>query len=796
VSSDAVRARGQAAVLGRMSPWLVRHRQLLVNAGSLFGSTLLTAGLGALYWAIAARVLPPSAVGVGAAAISSMQLLAQLATFGLGTVLMGELAEHHRSDLRLIGSALGLVATIGVALAVIFVLVSSWLVPALAGLRIPIGVALFAAGVAATAAGLVLDQALLGLLRGGLQLLRNGIASVAKLVALVLVGLLIGGQLNGLAILVTWVLGSLLSMVVLLAIRSGAAVSAGHSIWRAIEGVAGLALRHHLLNLSILAPGLLLPLVITTVLSPEANAYFYIAYLIASFGWAIPAAMSTAVYAAGSRDIESLPGRVRVAFALCFAAGLAINLVLFVAAPFVLAIFGPAYAAQATTLLRLFGLGIFPITLNSLFVPIARVERRFLGGAVLMALSMLIEFTFVVFGARSGGLEGAGIGWLVGYALSILPFVPTIVRVAIRREVRPIARDFLGPVPAGGRRDPSPAAGGRRSGTARRAGRMSPRAAPLDLLRRDDWTIGLVDRPIESFLGGPDTAAAVTWLPRRPGTYAADPFGLEREGGVDVFFEEYDQRHGRGTIAHVRVAPGGVASSPETIIDPGCHSSYPFLLCADGETWLIPETADLREVRLYRAVELPLRWELAGRLLTGEPVSDPTVIFHGDRWWLFGTSRGRGVNSALRLWHAPALTGPWTPHRDDPVKIDPASSRPAGTPFVHAGSLYRPGQDCSRRYGGRVVVNRIDILTPERFAETPTAVVGPFAALGYPAGLHTLSRVGRRTLVDGNVLRFAPAQFIARVGRLSGRARIAQRGTPESRGPRPRLGRPGAGGGP
>jgi hypothetical protein len=49
---------------------------------------------------------------------------------------------------------------------------------------------------------------------------------------------------------------------------------------------------------------------------------------------------------------------------------------------------------------------------------------------------MVIEFAVVVAGARLGGLEGAGVGWLVGYSLSVLPFVPTIYRVAIRRDVR------------------------------------------------------------------------------------------------------------------------------------------------------------------------------------------------------------------------------------------------------------------------------------------------------------------------------------------------------------------------
>ena len=249
------------------------------------------------------------------------------------------------------------------------------------------------------------------------------------------------------------------------------------------------------------------------------------------------------------------------------------NLVLFVAAPLILSIFGPAYAAQATTLLRLFGLGIFPITINSMFVPITRVERRFLSGASLMALSMVIEFVFVVLGARAGGLDGAGVGWLVGYCAQ---------RPAVRAEDGPRGgprggaahrSDLLGPVPAAvvPRSEAAPAAAlqpvvrtaiGRTGSSARMPG--WPPALPL--LQHDDWTIGLVDRPIQSFLGTVEDVR-VTWLPRRPGTMPR-PVRPRPDGNVHVFFEEFDQRRGRGAIAHLRVAADGTASVPETVIDP------------------------------------------------------------------------------------------------------------------------------------------------------------------------------------------------------------------------------------
>ena len=93
----------------------------------------------------------------------------------------------------------------------------------------------------------------------------------------------------------------------------------------------------------------------------------------------------------------------------------------------------------------------------------------------------------------------------------------------------------------------------------------------------------------------------------------------------------------------------------------------------------------------------------------------------------------------------------------NPVKSDIRSSRPGGTPFVVDGVLHRPSQDDSRVYGGRLVINRVVELTPDRFGEEPVRAVGPDPA--YPDGLHTLSAAGRRTLVDGNHRHLVPDAF-------------------------------------
>jgi len=68
---------------------------------------------------------------------------------------------------------------------------------------------------------------------------------------------------------------------------------------------------------------------------------------------------------------------------------------------------------------------------------------------------------------------------------------------------------------------------------------------------------------------------------------------------------------------------------------------------------------------------------------------------------LFFTDADDGPLTKLRVWFADDLLGSWCPHPGNPVKPDIRSARPAGTPFVHDGALYRPAQDCSRTYGAR-----------------------------------------------------------------------------------------------
>ena len=62
--------------------------------------------------------------------------------------------------------------------------------------------------------------------------------------------------------------------------------------------------------------------------------------------------------------------------------------------------------------------------------------------------------------------------------------------------------------------------------------------------------------------------------------------------------------------------------------------------------------------------------------------------------------------------------------------------------------LVRPGQDGSRRYGGAVVLCRVDALTPETYRETPIGRIEPDWAPGLLA-THTFAFDSRYECLDG-----------------------------------------------
>lgn len=181
------------------------------------------------------------------------------------------------------------------------------------------------------------------------------------------------------------------------------------------------------------------------------------------------------------------------------------------------------------------------------------------------------------------------------------------------------------------------------------------------------------------------------------------------------------------------------------------HLSYPYVFRADGDVWMLPEARQSGQLTLYRARELPGKWEEAATIPIDPGAVDATPVFHDGRWWLFYGRGGRNAPGLmdLNVAYSDRLTGPWTTHAANPVRRG-MSSRPAGTPQVDRdGRIDLPLQDSTTTYGGSVRRLSISRLDPRHFEAEEFDWLAPTPALApYVDGLHTLSIAGDVALID------------------------------------------------
>lgn len=394
----------------------MRNSVLLINSGSLVGTTAITSVLGFAYWWIAARQFPPEAVGLASASISAMILLGNICMLGFGTLLIGELPRQSGKEVSLINAALILVGVVGGCVGIVFAIVAPIVSADFRVLSASIqDIALFAVGVSLTAITLVLDQALIGLLRGELQLWRNTLFAVAKLVALLVAGLWLSYRV-GLTIYAMWAIGNVISLAVL----AGFVVLKGNwhgkgylPNWALLGKMKSSALQHHILNLMLQAPPLILPVLITVILSAKVNAWFYISSTIAAFVSFIPLALATVLYATSSAQPATLAQKARLTLSLALVACMLANFVLLLCARQLLGLFGQAYADQASWSLRILGLGAFPLIIKTHYITIKRIQGRLAQAILLIAVGGFLEVGAPALGAHFDNLLGLSLGLII-----------------------------------------------------------------------------------------------------------------------------------------------------------------------------------------------------------------------------------------------------------------------------------------------------------------------------------------------------------------------------------------------
>ena len=415
---------------------------LYLNAYALVLSTLLTSGLGIIYWGLAARLYQVEVVGLSAALTSLLLFLSGVTQLNLRVVLIRLVPEAGGGTRRLVGRAyLVALGTAGVASLVVYGLAialdSPW--TALEGLATGAGLAFLALSTMALSLFNLQDGVIAGLRRTIWVPFENGAYAVAKNVLLVA----LAGTLPALGIVVSTTLPVMAAVAVVTWvlfrhwIPAHARVGEDRAIAMERRAVLGFIAADSVGALFALASTTLVPVLVVAIAGPEQGAYFAMAWsvLIALnlFPVNIAASMTVETVHAGERPGAQLR-RVMIHMARLL---LPLMVGVIVLAPWILRIFGQAYADNATDLLRIATLGLAPFAINALALAMARLAGRAREILAIQASMALLTLGVGALLLPVVGLTGVALAWLVAQSLvAAVTFTRRLLPVLRGRDVR------------------------------------------------------------------------------------------------------------------------------------------------------------------------------------------------------------------------------------------------------------------------------------------------------------------------------------------------------------------------
>ncbi|XP_042479116.1 glucosamine inositolphosphorylceramide transferase 1-like [Macadamia integrifolia] len=207
-----------------------------------------------------------------------------------------------------------------------------------------------------------------------------------------------------------------------------------------------------------------------------------------------------------------------------------------------------------------------------------------------------------------------------------------------------------------------------------------------------------------------------------PSNFVADPFLFVQGDTLYLFYETKNSVTLQGDIGVAKSIDKGASWQQLGIaLDEDWHLSYPYVFSYHDQIYMMPESSQKGELRLYRAINFPLQWTL-DKVIMKRPIVDAVVINYNRNYWLLGSDHSgfsSKKNGELEIWYSSSPMGPWKPHKQNPIYNTDKSygARNGGRPFIYNGNLYRIGQDCGESYGQRVHVFKVEVLNKDEYKE-------------------------------------------------------------------------------
>jgi len=383
-----------------------------------------------------ARSFSASMVGIGSALFSAAGLLSTFANLGLSIGLVRFVPEVANGARRLVNSVALAIGVVALFASLVFMGGAPVWSPALGFLTRNYLLGLgFMILTAITAVSNLFDFSFIARRSAKYTFWKNLIVGLAKIPLPGLVFFALGGYGiflgNGLAV----ALAVIVAFTFFMRKAYPPQVFVGGMDFGLLLRILPFSLGNYLETLFIQAIGYVLPLMVLNVKGAEINAYFYVAWMMASVIAIVPNGVSISLFAECSHHPERLSHYVKRSLWLSLALLVPAVGIEWILTPWLLGFFGHGYAAYGAETVRWLLFANFPLAISSFYNAVNQVRKKMtyiiLQAFAMSVLTLGMSYLLLI----QMGLPGIGIA----YALANL-IVALVVAVPLWRAVMEVPR--------------------------------------------------------------------------------------------------------------------------------------------------------------------------------------------------------------------------------------------------------------------------------------------------------------------------------------------------------------------
>lgn len=392
------------------------HDPLFKNAIHLISTTFATAALGFVFWMIVTRCYASEEVGLASTIISSMNLLAMLSLLGFNVALIRFLPNSDEKEAT-INSCFTLSLITALVISTIFLSGLDFWSPKLLFLKQHlVFAALFIAFTGIWVATTLLNSVFISNRMSKYVLLKESIFGASKIpMPIFLV------SFGAFGVFFAWGIGSVIALIFGIAFLFRIIPSYKPMIKvkrEVVNDMFHFSFRNYVGNFFNVAPALILPIMITNVLSPDITAYFYISWMIATLLFMIPVQASQSLFAEGSNIEEKVAENVRKSMKFILLLLIPSVIFILIFGNKFLLLFGKEYSVEGFRLLQILAVSALPFAVNAVYISVKKIKKEINMIVLVYGIVAFVTLVGSYLLLESIGLIGVGYAWILGNVIT------------------------------------------------------------------------------------------------------------------------------------------------------------------------------------------------------------------------------------------------------------------------------------------------------------------------------------------------------------------------------------------